>query len=95
MQRAIDHLLRQPGGRHLEFKRAEADPRFVAQYQATQDPSNRQRLKRDMLEDAVQGSRDESLDFYRLWATDEAFRKTFTQLFDRALEGGQQLSADL
>ena len=71
-----------------------ADPRFVAQYQATQDPSNRQRLKHDMLQDAVQGSRDESLDFYRLWATDEAFRKTFTQLFDRALEGGQQLSAD-
>ena len=30
MQRAIDHLLRQPEGRHLEFKRAEADPRKVA-----------------------------------------------------------------
>ncbi len=29
MQRAIDQLLRQPEGRHLEFKRAEADPRKV------------------------------------------------------------------
>lgn len=69
--------------------RFRADARFESQFQATTDPSNRQRLKDDMIVEAVQGSRDENRRFCRLWATDPAFKTYFLQALGRMLEGEQ------